>query len=60
MYTKYCIKCGYPMRRVKDEENNKIITICSNIRCNHMYARKITKRGVQWQNQTEDFAQGGC
>lgn len=44
--TKYCTKCGYPMRRVKDEENNKIITICSNTRCNHMYARKITKRGV--------------
>ena len=46
MCTKYCTKCGYPMRRVKDEKNNKIITICSNTRCNHMYARKITKRGV--------------
>ena len=51
MYTKYCIKCGYPMRRVKDEENNKIITICSNIKCNHMYARKITKRYVYGINK---------
>ena len=40
MYTKYCIKCGYPMQHVKDEENNKIITICSNIRCNHMYEER--------------------